>query len=169
MSLTREQIKHHKLTPSVLPENTVIEDDYYGKYIKEADGVWVEVHAALGENPVEVHDLGDQNTKSKPTYMVDEPADTYFSEFDIVSVPVGWKLPQPPSKPPAIWKRIPKHPTYEVSSDGRVRRTGSPTSKAKAKSKTTGNYILYENGQPVKWNESMLGDEAAIKAFFERV
>ena len=167
MSLTREQIKHHKLTPSVLPEHTVIEDDYYGKYIKEADGVWVEVHAAFGENPIEVFDSGCADVMA-PSHFVVNPADQYFSEFDIIAVPMGWKIPQPPSKAPAVWKLIPKHPTYEVSNDGRVRRAGFPTSKAKAKSKTTGNYILYENGQPVKWNESMLGDEEAIKAFFER-
>ena len=166
--LTKEQIKHHGIKPSVLPENSVIEDIYYGKYIKEADGVWVEVHAAFGENPIEVRDAGCPDV-SAPDYFVVNPADEYFTEFEIIAVPVGWKKPQPPKRPEAIWKVIPGYPDYEVSNDGRVRRTGHPTSKAKGRSKITGDFIIYKRGRPVRWSESKLGDEAAIKAFFERV
>jgi hypothetical protein len=146
--LIKDEVKLRAIKPSTLPENTIIEDVYFGKFIKEAGGVWVEVHAAEGEKPIEVS------------------SDDQFNDFDILAVPLGWKIPPPPRRPEAIWKRIPKHPNYEVSNDGRVKRVGQATGKAKAKSKTTGNYVLYEKGQPVPWNESHIGDAKAIEAFF---
>jgi hypothetical protein len=76
--------------PSELPENTVIEDYEYGKFVKETDHLWLQLHA---EKPDVVSDLGYSNSKKPAPNFVSEKSDEYFKDFDIVSVPMGWYPP----------------------------------------------------------------------------
>lgn len=84
------------LKPSQLPEGTVIDDQYYGEYIKRADGIWEELDSNYMGDRERVTDVGyDENTDylewTRRYSMCDRrKSDDYFTYFKIVAVPPGF-------------------------------------------------------------------------------
>lgn len=159
------------ITPSELPANTVIIELAHGMWIKDSNGFWTEVQPNNPEYALTVSDKGFVKPKSGywglefPPNPVEKPADDFFGEFEVLAVPLGWRLPKP--KVPAFdWWEIPGHPNYLIRSDGvkiRNRRNGTRDAKKKSKS---GFFILYGGGEQVAWHESELGNAKQQAHFF---
>lgn len=74
--------------PSELPVNTLIDDYDQGTWLKDSDNTWFDVGNCLGlvfqEGPTEQERALFANHK-----IVLEPADEYFKNFKILSVPLA--------------------------------------------------------------------------------
>jgi hypothetical protein len=78
--------------PSELPEHAVIEHHEYGRFIKE-NHRWIEVSPEYREPPHVVSDMGYSNLRNRPANFIEAKSDDYFSNFDVLSVPMGWVYP----------------------------------------------------------------------------
>jgi len=156
------------ILPSDCPNYTIIDDPVYGLYLKEDFHLWTQVHpAADQENPYIVSDKGFYDMDDLPSNFVLEKADDVFGEFEIRSLPVGWRLPKTPQTSQFDWWPIPEHPHYLIRSDG-LRVRGKRDGSRRAKNKTiTGYFLLYKDGVPTRWSPSALGDADQIKHFLE--
>ena len=85
------------LKPSQLPENTVIDDERYGEYIKRVDGVWEETSCDYMGDRERVTDVGYNETEMTSREWYDrypihhrEKSDDYFKNYEVVAVPPGF-------------------------------------------------------------------------------
>lgn len=81
------------MKPSEFPEHTVIDDPKHGKFIKENNGIWVQINPACRELQDIIWDTGRVNHKNRPANFIPEKSDDYFKDFEIISVPQGWYPP----------------------------------------------------------------------------
>jgi hypothetical protein len=157
-----------KLKPSEYPNYTIIDDPIYGLYVKENFHLWTQIHPAEEqEHPYMVSDKGFHDLEDIPEHYVIDKSDDVFGEFEIRSLPVGWRLPKIPTESRFDWWPIPGHPKYLIRADGlKIRniRDGARRAKTKARS---GYFVLYTGGVPYQWHERDLGNEAQIKHFLE--
>lgn len=155
------------IKPSECPNYTMIDDPIYGLYVKEEFHLWTQVHPAEHELPYKVSDKGFHDLAELPSNFVVDKSDDVFTDFEIRSLPVGWRLPKVPNEPKFDWWPIPGHPNYLIRADGlriRNRRDGSRRAKNKDRS---GYFVIHQGGEQTYWQESALGNEEQIKYFLE--
>lgn len=81
------------LKPSQLPDNTVIDDERHGEYIKRADGIWEELDSDYMGDRERVTDVGyDENTDYidwiRRYPMCDRrKSDDYFTYYKVLAIP----------------------------------------------------------------------------------
>jgi hypothetical protein len=77
-----------RFTPSELPICTVIDDQLYGTFMKDAPGIWAEVQYHCKDCQETVYDEGPTVAqKIHAAYAIDRPSDEYFTDFKILSWP----------------------------------------------------------------------------------
>jgi hypothetical protein len=158
------------IKPSQLPANTVIVELGHGMWIKDSEGFWTEVHPRNPEYALTISDKGFIKPKSGywgldfPPNPVEKPSDDFFGDFEVLSVPIGYRVPRP-KLPETKWWPIPGHPNYVIREDGvKIRniKHGSRDAKNKAKS---GFFMLYSRAEHTAWTLSEIGNDAQIKHF----
>jgi hypothetical protein len=76
--------------PSQLPENTVIDDERYGEYIKRTEGVWEEFESDMLGDKIRISDDGyesydDRALRLNLTWK--HKSDDYFKDYRVIAVP----------------------------------------------------------------------------------
>jgi hypothetical protein len=79
-----------RFTPSELPICTVIDDQLYGTFMKDAPGVWAELQYHCRDCQETVFDEGPTAAqKIHGANVIDTPSDEYFTDFKILSWPMA--------------------------------------------------------------------------------
>lgn len=74
-----------------LPENTLIETEKQGAYMKGENGLWYVIDAHCVDCQDCISEAGtDKPTHYAPGITIGEKAQDYFGEFTILAVPIGF-------------------------------------------------------------------------------
>jgi hypothetical protein len=82
----------NNIMPSMLPINTVIDDQEHGTFVKDAPGLWSELQYREAHEQKLVWDEGptrEEKFMNLGSTVIEMPSDVYFTDIKILSLPIS--------------------------------------------------------------------------------